>query len=295
MFERLFASRKKPFVPNRDKLETLSANLSGNRLSISLPPNSVPEIDDQYYGPRIDIYNRDAYDDLSRGKWYQEGRMPGQSIIKRNWGFYGPPWISTEYGLLTLSIRVYRVDDLPESMTCFNPSHLEQVILRNLYFQYGPANINAWPRLTPVNWQEKTINGTDWLYCEAYRKCSDAEILANPFNEAMYSSQLYAPLDDQYFIDIYFNAIGYAPANYSISAMNHLMSDIYSTLSLELSPAMQQRRREVLQQHPDSKFSETRNPEPWVYHEFRENDEENGEDPFVIVKKGTPPPSFTPQ
>ncbi|WP_444887168.1 hypothetical protein [Microbulbifer sp. JMSA008] len=294
MFERLFASRKKPFVPNRDKLETLTANLSGSHFSISLPPNSVADINEEYYGPRIDIYNREAYDDLSRGKWYQEGRMPGQSILKRNWGFYGPPWISMEYGFVTLVIRVYRVDDLPESMSCFNPRHFEQVILRDLYFHYGPAKNLMIPMLAPINWQQKKIGNSDWLYCEAHQNCDEKELRENPFNESTYNAQLYAPLDDNYFLNIYFSALGYAPANYSITVMNNLMSDIYSTLKLELSPTIQKRKEEISQQFPDAKFSKSREPESWVYHKFREGNDRIGEDSFILIEKGTPPPNFNP-
>ncbi|BBM01952.1 hypothetical protein [Microbulbifer sp. GL-2] len=294
MFERLFASRKKPFVPNRDKLETLTANLSGSRFSISVPPNSVPDINEEYYGPRIDIYNREAYDDLSRGKWYQEGRMPGQSILKRHWGFYGPPWIAMEYGFLSLIIRIFRVDDLPESMSCFNPHHLEQVILRDLYFRYGPPKLDMDPRAAPIKWQKKNINGTDWLYCEAHPKCSEQELRENPFREAVFHSQLYVPLDDQYFINVYFSALGYAPAKYSIAAMDHLITETYSTLQLELSPAMQQRKADVAQQCPNSHFSETRSPELWIYHKVREGNCRIGEDLLEVVEKGSPPPSFTP-
>ncbi|WP_444937731.1 hypothetical protein [Microbulbifer sp. JMSA002] len=294
MFERLFASRKKPFVPNRDKLETLTANLSGSHFSISLPPNSVADINEEYYGPRIDIYNREAYDDLSRGKWYQEGRMPGQSILKRNWGFYGPPWISREYGFLTISIRVYRVDDLPESMSCFNPSHLEQVILKDLYFHYGPPEIDMIPKAAPIKWHSKNINGINWLYCEAHPKCSELELRENPFSEAVYDTQLYAPIDDQYFIDVNFSALGYAPATYSIAAMENLMTNTYSTLNLKLSPAMQKRKEEIKRQFPEARFSQARDPEPWVYHKIRKGNSRVGEDSFVVVKKGTPPPNFNP-
>lgn len=289
---RLFASKRHPYVPFRDRLETVSTSLSGTRFSIELPPNSVSDIDPENPPPSIDIYDPSIYLPIQDVKWYQVGDHAAAPILKRNWGFRGAIWERHEIGYLGINVLANRVDDLPKSMTCLAPQHFEQVVLRALYFRYGPPREmpDKQGYLVPVNWQVMRINEHDWIYCEAHRDLSHCA--PEPGEGSNYHCHLFTPLEDYQYLDVTFHCSAYSPVSLGTKSLTELMRPIINSIRIALPASVEQRRQQLLNQFPEQTYSPTRPNENWIYHEWDYGDQAAGEDFKVVVKRGTPPPAF---
>ncbi|MCX2783337.1 hypothetical protein OQJ46_10085 [Microbulbifer thermotolerans] len=276
MLKRLFATRKRPYVPGINRPETIRVDLSGSILTLQMPPHSDYEgFPGEDPPPQVNIYDQDQYvDDSNLPKWRREGKSSFY-FMRRDWEFYGPPWRTRPYGTISLGIGIYRYDTLPEGMSCFNPEHFEQICLRSLWY-LGPAYPSLGKYLAPINWQLRQLAGATCLYYESHRDC-----------------YLSIPLDDRYFLDLDFRYLGYAPVKHCLTNMNTLRDAVLDSVHLEFSATAKERLAEAKHKWPDTRASEHRDPEPWIYPEWRWGNDDKGEEDIVVLKPGSPPPELT--
>lgn len=291
MLNRLFATRKNPYVPGADTPEKLEIDFSGSVLSLELPPHSDYEgFQAKPVPTHINIYDNDQYEDEEGlPEWQKEGASY-YHILKRSIEFRGPFWRGRPFGTIRLSIGITRHDALPEGMSCFNPAHFEQVAIRKLYHR-GPFDLGYHPKKGPMNWRliPQTCGHTG-IYFETHWDFS-TEPAQMEYQKAMHDCILMLPLENQHSLCIYFIYYGYAPANDSINAMSHIREEILKTIQLRLSETSKNQLAQIQKQSPNAKASIKREPENWMYPEWRDGNE--GEDHIVITKAGTPMPEFT--
>ncbi|MCX2801315.1 hypothetical protein OQJ59_13105 [Microbulbifer thermotolerans] len=293
MLKRLFATRKRPYVPGIKRPETVRVDLSGSILTLQMPPHS-------YYGgfpgedppPQVNIYEQGRYvDDSGLPDWQRE-RKSSFHFLRRKWAFYGPPWRPRPYGTISFSITVWRCDILPEDMSCFNPNHFEQMALRSLWYA-GPARPDFGEYLAPINWRLRHESGATWLYFERHRDYSHEAETPPEFMRTYRSSHLRIPLDNRYYLNLVFSYLGYAPVKYCLANMNKLRDAVLDSVQMEFSATAKERLAEAKRKWPDAHASEHRDPEPWIYPVWRRGYSDEGEDSIVVLKPGSPPPKLT--
>jgi hypothetical protein len=190
---------------------------------------------------------------------------------------------------------VCRSDALPESMSCFNPNHFEQLLIRDLYFKYLMRPTKGY-FCAPVNWQIKGFDGCSGIYLEVHKdfnqyKKKGIELLAS--QPASFDSYLFIPLEKRYFLWISFWYLGYAPVDPCLRRMNELRGSVIDSIQFTLSPSAQAALADAKQRWPDARASQQRPPELWVYPEWRQGQYEV-EPSTVITKPGTSPPELIP-
>ncbi|MGL6159335.1 hypothetical protein [Microbulbifer sp.] len=298
MFKRLFASRKHPYVPGLNQREKVEMDLSGNRLTMTLPPHSDYEGFRREPPPRrVNIHDPDQYD---TGELLPEWQRSGIAsycglLADRNWELYGPPWRTRPYGAVEFRTSIWRLDSMPEGMSCFNPSHFQQAIDRALYFGFGgPAHPDDSREKAPINWRLQRESGTTGFYFESHRDFSTYVNEPSPHEATFRASTLVLPLEDRYCLGISFSYLGYAPVDYCLANMNALRDSVLESVRLELGPTARTQLAEAQRQWPRASASENRDPIAWNYPKWRRGDYRKGEPNIVILEPGSPPPEFTP-
>jgi hypothetical protein len=293
ILQRLFASRKRPYIPNRHNFETVEINLSGTRLVMQMPPHSDYEGFTKPAPPKsVNIYNPDYYDgDDHVEEWQREG-VSSHSLLSRCWELYGPLWRGRPYGWINFAAVVYRHDTMPDSMSCFNPAHFEQIVLRHAYFS-GPANPEFSHLKAPVNWRLSNHDGT-WIYYEDRRVFDKNKFPPEDYENARFTSQLFIPLSNKHYLTLYAHYLGYSPAEACLTHMNRLRDEVFTQVQCHFSPDAQQQLQQAQTLWPNATAQASRQPEPWQYPEWRHGETHKGEPSTVIVKPGSPPPIFTP-
>ena len=286
MLKRLFATRKRPYMPGLNTPEQLNINLSGSVLSLKLPPHYSSDGFEAHCDPieTMNIYDPTGYDGdpvgtaVFNSKWF----------ISRDWEVFGPLTQLQFDGLISFVAVVERIDSLPEGMSCFNPNHFEQVINR-LIFKMGPENPTSAKRVAPVNWRTEEKNGCLWLYYEIH-KAEDGD--PESFAPSQFSSYAVTPLDDHHYIRLMFHNLGYKPAEYSNRFVNSVRDKVLNSVTLTLSEYALKRKAEVQARWPNATMSQQRSPYNWIYPEWRYGDTSKGERDVVITGYSTTPPEF---
>ncbi len=291
MLNRLLASKKNPYIPGRNSKETFNLDLSGAKFSISLPPNSIWDAPEHLpKSSNINIYDESQYDPLSNLKDYQKGMFPPFPFLKRTFGLWGPIYRFKNIAMVSCTSTIHRLSGAPDSFSCLNPTEFEQAVLRNIYFTDGPGGCIQNKMLAPCDWNILKLNGTQWITFETHKDFASWGYEPSPISRAQYYSSYYSPVDDNHFIALYFQALGYLPAGMSKLCIDKFILEVSKSVELRLTNDCE--RKVNYFSDKGYKYSKSRNPENWKYHEFRDGDEELGEDYRVIRLHGTPPPDF---
>ena len=288
---RLFASRKNPHIPNRNQKELIKVDLSGNQWSIEVPPASVADMSDNYHGPSINIYDQHNYSSQENLNKWQVGRYPYIPVFERSWGLFGKPWQTQELGFVTLHTMIYHAVDLPSDMSCFVAENFEGVVLRHLYFAFGPGSIDV-QHEAPVGWNQININKIPYIHCEVHNDYSSWDGWPSAGEETHISCCFYTPLNHRYFLKHEFVFLGYLPASDSMKVMRDLTEEIVVSSQLKLSPENFLAQQKQIESW--SNIDQSRGPEEWLYPVFRAGNEDKGEPHEVFVKAGSPPPGYAP-
>jgi len=293
MFSKLFASRKRPYIPHRYERDHIEIDFSGSRLSLDLIPHADFEgFEADPIPASVNIYDPSIYSDDSHvDEWQREGRA-SYVVAERSWELLGSPFRSRPYGTVDFMLLVLRAEALPENMSCLNPAHFEQVLLRSMYYG-GPASPGFAKRQAPVNWQtEEKDNGT-WIYYERHRDFSGQSEPPLPFEPTFISSRLNIPLDDRHFLQLNFRYLGYAPVEPCLANMNELRDSVCNSVKLSFGASAIKALEAAKQRWPKAHAQKHRKPEPWIYPEWRRGDSDKGEPSIIILKLGSPAPEFT--
>src|SRR5690554_7407327 len=283
----LFSSRKRPYVKGINNPDRISVNLQGCELQLTLPPHYSSEGFEEAVPPRdiANIYATNLFDK------YQESKPFGQvKFIRRDWSYFGPFWKSGDMGMTDFMATVMRVNCLPEGMSCLNPYHLEQVVMRFLHWPSEMPNFAA--RISPAGWRIENKQGHPWVICEERRK-HNPQLPEDP-SDANFNSYAIAAIDDRHIVRLRFGNFGSVPANDAITACNAMRDKVLSSIHWQLSTDLQARKEVVLQKFPNTNISQHREPEPWVYSKWREGDRKKGEELYIQTKAGSPAPVFRP-
>ena len=294
MLNKLLASRKRPYIPHRDERDHIEIDFSGSRLSLDLIPHADFEgFEADPIPDRVNIYDPTLYDDDSNTEeWRREGRG-SYLLATRSWELFGSPLRPRPLGTVDFTIRVVRMDSLPEAMSCLNPAHFEQVLLRFTYYN-GPASPMYAKRKAPMNWQTEEKNIGTWIYFETHRDFTGRSEPPLPFEPTHMDSKLNIPLDDHYFIQLNFRYLGYAPVEHCLANMNDLRDAVCNSVTLSLGATAEKALAAAKQRWPDARAQKYRQAEPWVYPEYRSGDHHKGESDIIILKPGSPAPEFIP-
>ncbi|WP_153301458.1 hypothetical protein [Endozoicomonas arenosclerae] len=302
MLKRLLATRKHPWIPGCDEREAYEIDFSGSLLKVELPPHHDYEgFPAEPVKTKINLYDDRSFTsieqlgDIQYKELYEQEGLETQGVTKRSWELYGPVWREQPVGTVDFSMVVCRSDALPESMSCFNPNHFEQLLIRDLYFDY-PMRPTKGYFSAPVNWRVKEVNGSTWVYQEVhmdfsqYKKKSIELLDSQP---ASFDSHLFIPLDQRYFLRVNFWYLGYAPVASSLQHMNELRDSVINSIQLSLSPSAQAALNDAKKRWPDASASQSRSPELWVYPQWRQGEYEVEPD-TVITRPGDQPPELIP-
>ncbi|WP_431689246.1 hypothetical protein [Hahella sp. NBU794] len=289
MLKRLFASRRRPYIPGLNTPEVIEIDLSCTKLRMQLPPHHDYEGFEARQAPipQVNIYDPSIYRDSTFGDPFSSS-----VFIKRGWEYYGPIWRMQPVASTTFIAVVEQVNCLPEGMSCFNPSHLEQALLR-LCYRMGPEKPRQAVKRAPINWAIRQSGDTLWVHYEIHKDMSKIHV-PSPFSASEYSSYVVTPLDDRHYLRLMFHNYGYAPVEQAIMCMNALRDRVCRHIELEFSLSARTQMEQARGRWPDARISSQRDPENWVYPKWRDGDFGKGEPDIVILKPGSPPPPFVP-
>lgn len=288
MFKRLLANKEKPFFPDYDKRDMLSVNLCSASFYMELPAN-CSVLEGENNGPSVNIYNSEIYSNNKNHKEYQKGLFKDTIVFQRRWSIWGSikEW-DEQLADLTCTVLVKKVEGMNVISSCFHPSHFETILLRDLYYQFGPGNGES-EKISPLNWQVKKINGSEWVYCESW---SSKKYENRPQTQTNFFADFFAPIDDDYFLDVKFRGIGYLPKETSDRNLLRYVNELSATMKLQLLESALERKQVRIQESEGAKISPHRDPEPWKYHTFESGDQLLGEPARYIVKLGSEPPDI---
>ncbi|WP_062266624.1 hypothetical protein [Endozoicomonas arenosclerae] len=300
MLKRLFASRKQPYLVNGDSWEKIRIDLSGNILTMELPPhhNSYGFGGNTTGGEkkppeRVNIYSPDNYltnkDEEEAGMGWRSEGYAFQGLINRRWEFMGPIWRGRPLGSTRLVLMLCHNYTLPESMSFFTPSDLEKIVLRSAYFQ-AVRRIDLHQPKVPVNWRVIHNPLAPWVLYETHNSMKGDPETTQEF--AHIKSTLIIPLAREYNLRLYFTYSGYTPVSLSLKHMHKIREQVIDSIQLDYTQEHLQQIQHLRTIMPDSSISETLEPMPWVFPEWREGDSGAGEPEFVITQPGTPAPTL---
>jgi len=294
MFSKLFASRKRPYIPHRYERDHIEIDFSGSRLSLDLIPHADFEgFETDPIPTSVNIYDPTIYSDDSHvDEWQREGRA-SYVVAERSWELLGSPLRSRPYGTVDFMLLVLRADALPDNMSCLNPAHFEQVLLRSEYYG-GPASPASAKCKAPVNWRTEEKEKGTWVYYETHRDFSGRSEPPLPFEPTFISSRLNIPLDDRHYLQLNFRYLGYAPVEHCLANMNELRDLVCNSVQLSLDTSASKALEIAKKRWPNVCGQQTREPESWVYPKWRRGDSDKGESSIIIIKPGSPAPEFMP-
>ncbi len=295
MLARLFASKQRPYFKNPSHWDTLSLDLSGSRLEITLPPQDY-DFPEKPHMPKVNVFDESLYryktepDRNGNPPSHRGVTVPG--ILKRNWFTYGPIWRASHIGSLQCYAVIADISRMTPKMNCFNPDQLERLIMHDLYYSEGPG-FGRNEHTCPVNWQVRSIQGTDWVYLESWSKKPSwkEDSNADRYKDAHFSVWLFTPLFENKYLLVTFTALGSMPAEASNRVMFRRIEAIIDSLKLQLSPEALRQKAEAEQAHPEARYSPRREPESWQYYgNFRYGNILEGEPSLVFEGPCSPPP-----
>ena len=161
MFSRLLASRKRPFVKNLDRLDSIEMDLSGTKLTMKVPPQDY-EFEEKPWKSRVNIHEMDNYDRLVVEDPSDPSGVKTSRLFHRSWNIYGP--LGKNIGQVDFMLRVAHVafDQLApgdkSSLSCLNVGTFESLVLRHLYYVFGPGGGKAeGEHEAPIDWKVVTL------------------------------------------------------------------------------------------------------------------------------------------
>ena len=128
MLKRLFATRKRPWIPGRHEREKFEIDFSGSVLALELPPHHDYEgFPAESVKTKVNLYDESRFTSIEQlrnmeyKELYEQKGLESQGVTKRDWELFGPVWRDPPLGTVAFSMVVCRSDALHESMSCFKP------------------------------------------------------------------------------------------------------------------------------------------------------------------------------
>ncbi|MAZ87148.1 MAG: hypothetical protein CL693_05850 [Cellvibrionaceae bacterium] len=290
-FQRLFASRKNPYLPGDKHWEEHQFDLAGNMLSFKLPPCTDLGLTGEDIDRKVDFYRRDLYSEDQQ----LESPSKQNSYLKVLSGVFnlkGKPWEKDHLGSIYLTINICRVNSLSSTMSCWNQKHLNIILKHHRYYAYGPGSgLNTPTYKSPLDLQiNQDSRDVDWWSFESRQNVSETK--GSKVESGNYEYEIFTPLDDQYFLTLHFSIHGYTPAHYSNRSTHHFLEEFSKHLKLDLREAS---KNKTLRMTAEELLSTTSSiqPDSWIYHKWQFILDKNGDPHETLTQAGTPPPALT--
>ena len=292
MFERLFASKQRPYFQQSSRWDTLRLDLSGAALEITLPPQDY-DFPEEKWGPKFNVFDDALYNYTTKpdrnGYPPSHRGVSGPGLLKRNWFSYGPIWRADHIGTLQCAAVICDTARMTPTLNCFNPAQFERLVLHSLYYSSGPGFGNE--HTCPVNWAIRRLHGRDWVYLESWSRNPAWKDDPDLYDDANFVAWLFSPVFQDKYLIVSFSATGSLPAAASNQAMRARIEVIIPSLTLTLAPEGIKQQAEAERAYPESSYSPRREPEPWVYYgSYRDGDILAGEKSRVFEGPCSPPP-----
>src|SRR5690554_7595691 len=162
---RLFATHKRPYIVGLNNPDRIRVNLSGCELQLTLPPHNSLEGFDEPVPPHYiaNIHDTSLYNEYEYNQPFSQVQF-----IRRDWNYFGPIWDGPYMAVTDFMATVMRVNCLPEGMSCLNPYHLEQVVMRLLYWSVETPEFGE--KIAPINWRIENKANHTWVVYEQHPK-----------------------------------------------------------------------------------------------------------------------------
>lgn len=296
MFNRLFASKKRPCFSSAHQWETLNYDLSGCQFGVTLPPHDY-EFPEEKWGTRFNLFDSSwyVYDEEPDRNGYPPTHkgVSDAGVLNRKWATYGPIWRAESIGTLQCSAVVCDISKMRADLDCFNPEQFERLLMHGLYYTYGPGfGLDEYD--TPVNWKIRSIDNVEWVYFESWSRKAEWEAPETPFNYAGdFVASLCTPLFKDKYLKMSFVSTGSAPAHPSNELMLSRIHAIISSLRLQISPESHKQQTQARHRYPSARYSPSRQPEKWRYYgSYRDGNFLADEEPLVFEGRCSPPPKL---
>lgn len=292
-FTKLFASRRRPYIPHRYERDDIEIDLSGTKLQVQLLPHErFDGLGEEKVISKVNIFDSALFSDEDHLEEDEKQGIACLCLAQRFWELRGPFWQEQAYGFVDFSIVLVRNDNLLDGMSCFNPFHFEQMLLLSEY-NNGPRNPQKPRKKAPVNWRVIENKSGNSIYYEAHPDFSARKDTPLSYEAARIRCHLCIPVDDLYYVRFNFHYHSYSPVEYCLKYMNELRNSVNDSVKVSLSHSSSQVLSDIKKKWPDASAKSEREPEPWVYPEWRRGDRQKGEPRIVIEKLGSPMPKFT--
>lgn len=230
MFARLFATNDKPYIPGWDKRQRVEFDLSGVRLSLELPESKVKMGGSFMASGAHNIYDLNAYD-LVRDDTLTSLRSPFRNmlLIREEWDALGSV-LGMLSGSISFALNVVFVEDLPEGKSCFNPSDFLQVVDRDMYFRFGPPNLDSFMPMTPHRWWAGQLGSMEWVH---YQSITDVNRYGSEIPTWLKNKAdliFLTPIDDRHFIVCAFSYSGFPYGSAAAELIREKMFEFVSSI-----------------------------------------------------------------
>lgn len=291
MLNRIFASKNNPCFVQDSLWDTLHFNLSGDQLSISLPPHDW-EFPEESGPSTINVFDSKLYDyadkpDRNGFDAHFRG-VTKTPILQRHWYSYGSIASGHHLGTISCSGAIIDTSKMETALNCLIPDHLERLVLHLLYYSKGPGfSENEFS--APINWKILSVEeDTQWVYTESWPRAAKWDSEPDPHMASRFFVNVYTPIFKDKALSINFYVTGSLPAEPSNTLMFARINKILSTIKLQFAPQADKQKQEVQDLANTAPFSMQRSPESWKYYEsFLENEEGT-----QLIGPCSPPPKL---
>ena len=209
MLSRLFAIKALVVQPNWPKAETHEINLSGNRLSFTIPGRFSKDFPVKPIKTHYNLYDPELYRD-----W------PVFLIAERWWDYSGYFW-QGRFGTMSLRVSITKVNP-EQGKSTFDLDHLETHIESELISQHEPINKRNLEKgatrlivTLPQNYDRIEIDGKRWVQ---YR-------LGGFRDTTAYAT----PITENHYLKLAFNLMASDPEE--DAWLEHALADVGKVLS----------------------------------------------------------------
>ncbi|GLS25158.1 hypothetical protein [Marinibactrum halimedae] len=276
---RLLASLKRPYVKGWYNKDQLQVDLSGTTLTVGLPAHTEDPVLYQPCPSNFDLYNRDNFEFHKEEGKYAFGVA---SIFDRWFQLFGSPF-KKPIGLSSFKAIIHVLDDLPHTMSCFNPVHFEQAIERSLHDLKGPMN-----SFIPYEFHNWEVLDNNVVYVEAHN--------LNTLNDAKrnhsFSSYGFYPLDERIYLMVFCDSDTLSNRDSVTPLLQSLAKNLISSIEIKLSSSCEELRLSTLKQTKRTIYQKPNLN--WTFATYRTQKISPFESEQILVDPGSPFPKYHP-
>ncbi|GLS25379.1 hypothetical protein [Marinibactrum halimedae] len=276
---RFLASLKRPYVKGWYNKDHLQVDLSDTTLKVGLPAHTQDPVLYQPCPEHFDLYNRKNFKFHKKAEQYAFG----VAAIFGRWFRISGPLFKKPVGLSTFSAIVHVLDDLPETMSCFNPAHFEQAIARSLHRSRGPLN-----SFIPYEFHNWEVLNNGVVYVEAHNQ----NTLKDAQRDHSFCSYGFYPLDDNIYLMVCCDIDTLSNRDSISPLLQSLAKSLIGSVVIQLNPHCEKRKSSILKQARRTHYQQ---PDlNWTFATYRTHKINPCRSEQILVDPGSPFPQYHP-